>query len=181
MKTLTPKRHVVDLLFTIALFGVFAASALLVVLIGANVYKSTVRGMNANFNMQTSLTYVSAKVRQNDTENAISLGEISGLPALVLKQTVGENVYHTLIYEYDGKLCEIFTRADNPVTPSEGNAIMDVDSFNMEQLENGLFRFSCADSGGETSEVTVRARCSTTASPKAATAETATAEVEAVS
>lgn len=179
MKTMTPKRHVVDLLFTIALFGVFAASALLVVLIGANVYKSTVRGMNANFNMQTSLTYVAAKVRQNDTENAVSIGELSGLPALVLKQTVGENDYHTLIYEYGGKLREIFTRADNPVTPSEGNAIMDVDSFTMEQLENGLFRFSCSDSGGETSEVTVRARCTAEAPPYAAVSTPT--ETEAVS
>ena len=61
-----PRRHVIDLLFTLALFCVFAASALLVVLIGADVYESSARGMDRNFGLQTSLHYVAAKVRQND-------------------------------------------------------------------------------------------------------------------
>ena len=50
------KGHVVDFLFTLALFCVFAASALMVVVIGANVYRQTVRGMDSNYDSRTSLT-----------------------------------------------------------------------------------------------------------------------------
>ena len=60
--------HMVDLLFTLALVCVFAASALMVVLIGANVYQNTVEGMDENFSARTSVTYVATKIRQNDTE-----------------------------------------------------------------------------------------------------------------
>ena len=56
------KGHVVDFLFTLALFCVFAASALMVVVIGANVYRQTVRGMDSNYDSRTSLTYLTEKV-----------------------------------------------------------------------------------------------------------------------
>ena len=45
----TQKDHVVDFLFTLALFCVFAASALTVVVTGANVYRQTVRRMDQNY------------------------------------------------------------------------------------------------------------------------------------
>lgn len=40
-KSNEPSRHIVDILFVLALFCVFAASALMLVTIGANVYKQT--------------------------------------------------------------------------------------------------------------------------------------------
>lgn len=75
-----PRRHVIDLLFTLALFCVFAASALLVVLIGADVYESSARGMDRNFDLQTSLHYVAAKVRQCDAAGAVRAGSWAARP-----------------------------------------------------------------------------------------------------
>ena len=43
-------KHMVDVLFVIILFCVFAVSALILVMIGANVYKKTVNDMDSNFN-----------------------------------------------------------------------------------------------------------------------------------
>lgn len=70
------KGHVVDFLFTLALFCVFAASALMVVVIGANVYRQTVRGMDSNYDSRTSLTYLTEKVRQNDAANAVTIRSV---------------------------------------------------------------------------------------------------------
>ena len=80
--------HMVDFLFTIALFCAFAATSLIVVIIGANVYQGTVRGMNENYALRTSLSYVSQKVRQNDGAGEIHIGTLDGVPALVLEPTL---------------------------------------------------------------------------------------------
>ena len=52
---------VIDVLFTLALFCVFCASALAVVLIGADVYTSTARNMDQNFSTRTAVSYVAEK------------------------------------------------------------------------------------------------------------------------
>lgn len=59
------KNHVVDLLFSLALFCVFAASALTIVIMGADVYQKSVNDMNRNSTIRTSLSYLSEKIHQN--------------------------------------------------------------------------------------------------------------------
>lgn len=58
--------HIADLLFTLALFLVFAASVVMALLFGANVYQNTVRQMDENYNQRTCLAYVANQVRQHD-------------------------------------------------------------------------------------------------------------------
>lgn len=160
MKTAAkPKGHLVDLLFTLALFCVFAASSFFVVLIGANVYRSTVRGMNHNFNVRTSLSYVCEKVRQNDTAGAVRLDTLDSISALVLTQDYDGTAYETWIYPYNGSLMELFTQKGNAIDPSGGNPIMDVPSFTMEQLNGHLYRFSVTDEYGKTVSQMVHPRC----------------------
>ena len=77
------RSSVIDVLFTLALFCVFCASALAVVLIGADVYTSTARNMDQNFSARTAVSYVAEKVRQSDAAGAVALGEIGGGQALV--------------------------------------------------------------------------------------------------
>ena len=52
------QKHFIDVLFTLGLLCVFAASALAVVLIGAHVYKTTAADMDANYTTRTSLSYI---------------------------------------------------------------------------------------------------------------------------
>ena len=67
------QNHFIDVLFTLGLLCVFAASALAVVLIGAHVYQSTAADMDANYTTRTSLSYVAEKVRQHNESGSISL------------------------------------------------------------------------------------------------------------
>lgn len=151
--------HVVDLLFTLALFCVFAASSLTVVLIGANVYKGTIQSMNNNFDMRTSLTYLSEKVRQNDVAGGVYLSELEGKPALVLEQTFDDTQYQTWIYHDDSSLKELFTRKGNDISLSDGQEIMTTTEFLLEQNEDGLFVFTCTDQEGNSATVKVAPRC----------------------
>ena len=47
---------IVDVLFVLALFGVFAISALVLVTIGADVYQHTVQDMSANYEPRTAVS-----------------------------------------------------------------------------------------------------------------------------
>ena len=59
------KHFIVDILFVLALFGVFAVSALALVTIGADVYQHTVEDMGVNYESRTAVSYIMEKVRQN--------------------------------------------------------------------------------------------------------------------
>ena len=58
------KHFIVDILFVLALFGVFAVSALSLVTIGADVYQHTVEDMSVNYDSRTAVSYIMEKVRQ---------------------------------------------------------------------------------------------------------------------
>ena len=131
------KNHVVDLLFSLALFCVFAASALTIVIMGADVYQKSVNDMNRNSTIRTSLSYLSEKIHQNDAENGIRIDQLNDLPSLVLTQNLNGETYETWIYAYDGMLCEIMTDLEKWIYSGRGPA----DSGN-RKLFSGAKRFA---------------------------------------
>ena len=133
--------HMVDILFVIALFCVFAISALMLVTIGASVYQNTVENMDVNYTSRTSYAYLTEKFRQNDLYDSISVGEFGGQDAVILSQTIDEVTYHTYLYLYNGYLTELFTKADNDLGAQAGQKILPLKDFTLEELEEGLFEF----------------------------------------
>ena len=83
MKGKQENHHIVDVLFVLALFCVFAVSALILLLIGANVYQKTVNDMDANYNGRTAVSYITEKIRQNDSDSAVSVGTLMGKPSII--------------------------------------------------------------------------------------------------
>ncbi|MGI6110665.1 MAG: DUF4860 domain-containing protein [Bilifractor sp.] len=82
---------VAQIFCVIALFALFMACAILVILFGARVYKSTVEKSNANYSSRTLLSYVTEKIHQNDRAGGVSVGEFDGMPALILEQSDTDN------------------------------------------------------------------------------------------
>ena len=155
MKQRLENNHMIDLLFTLALFCVFAASALFVVMIGANVYKTTVKQMNDNYSSRTSLSYVAEKIRQNDTTCDVTLGQMDGLTSLILHQTYNDVDLYTYIYEQDGYLKELFIRGDQTADADAGQSMIRVRVFTMEQIDPSLFRFTSISEENKTSQLYV--------------------------
>lgn len=153
------KNHVVDLLFSLALFCVFAASALIIVIMGADVYQKSVNDMNRNSTIRTSLSYLSEKIHQNDAENGIRIDQLNDLPSLVLIQNLNGETYETWIYAYDGMLCEIMTDLENGFTPEEGQPILEIGSFSLEQNGSRII-LTVSDTQGNTSSLSVSPRSS---------------------
>ena len=110
--------HIIDILFVIALFCIFALSAIFLISVGADIYSKTVEHMDSNFNSRTSFAYVTEKVRQADKNGAVSMGELEGHPALLLYSSQNDTAYITYLYEHDGYLKELLVREDTPLGPS---------------------------------------------------------------
>jgi hypothetical protein len=153
------RAHITDLLFTLSLFCIFVVSALVVVMIGANVYRNTVNQMDRNYEVRASITYLSTKVRQNDGAGAVTLTDIEGTPVLCLTSEIEGEAYNTWIYHQDGALWEYFADALSPVDLATGQRIVNIDTFLMEQEENGSLRFTSRDSAGRSVDLVVSPRC----------------------
>lgn len=152
------RRHTVDVLFTLALFCVLAASSMLVAVLGAQVYQGIASRMADHYTSRTTLSYIVNKVRQNDLDGGVWLSQLGDGAALVMEQEVDGSRYQTWIYQSGGELRELLTRADNPIRPEDGQSIMPVERLNMEQAAEGLFRISVYTGSGEQS-VLVGPRC----------------------
>ncbi|MCI8996687.1 MAG: DUF4860 domain-containing protein [Lachnospiraceae bacterium] len=150
MRFRTKHRHMIDLLFPVALFFVFALSALTVLLIAARIYQSTTEHSSLHDTSRTSLSYISEKLHQSDEAGSVSLGTFDGCDALIIQQTHGEHTYYTYIYSYEGQLRELFVKAGVNTSASSGMAILEVQDFSMEELSDGLLKFSCTDQEGQT-------------------------------
>lgn len=146
------RHHIVDILFVLALFSVFAVSALVLVTIGANVYQNTVQDMESNFDSRTAMAYLTEKIRQNDSTGAVSIGELEGVEALLLEQEIeGEN-YITYLYFHEGSLKELFIREGTDLVGSPlmaGQTIMPLSALKLEQVSPSLYSFEMTTSGGE--------------------------------
>ncbi|MGO5053848.1 DUF4860 domain-containing protein [Lachnospiraceae bacterium LCP25S3_G4] len=155
MRFQSSKNHAIDLLFPIALFFVFTMSSLTVVLLAANIYRSTTDTSSKNYAARTSLSYISEKVRQNDTKGAVVLGSIEGVDCLLIHQEYDNQSYATYIYEHEGQLKELYVKDDIEARKSDGKVIMNVTSFTMEQLSDDLLRFTSTDNKGTRTSIIV--------------------------
>lgn len=141
--------HIIDILFVIALFCIFALSAIFLISVGADIYSKTVEHMDLNFDSRTSFAYVTEKVRQADKDGAVFPGELEGYPALLLYSSQNDTAYITYLYEHEGYLKELFVREDTPLGPSAGQPIMELTDFTLSQPENNLFKFSITTTENE--------------------------------
>ena len=137
--------HSINTVFVLLIFCLFAVSSLFLVLIGANVYRSIVDKMDANNEMRSSLSYVSNKVRSADSRD-VSVESLGGQETLVIASEFNSEKYNTYIYQYNGYLMELFTKADNDFKAGDGDKITPVTTFTITKNESEL---SLEVSGGD--------------------------------
>jgi hypothetical protein len=153
------KRHIIDILFTLGLFCVLAASALMVVVIGSNVYRAMVARADENFLSGVPLAYVANKIRQNDRLGEIFIDKLEGAPALLIKRDLGGgHSFDIWIYHHDGALKEVAALNHTIITRELGRPIIEIDDFKMEQIGTGLWRFTSVDKNGKESSMIIGAR-----------------------
>jgi hypothetical protein len=150
MGTRRGNSRVIDLLFTLSLFCVFAAASLIVVYIGADVYRSTIQSMDLGFEVNTTITFVSTKIRQHDANGGIRVDTLEGQNALVLEHIIGEAVFETWIFHYDGFLREMFINRENTDVLAlwAGQELIQVYAFDVSISDENIITISAQSEDG---------------------------------
>ena len=142
-------KHIIDGVFVICLLLMFLISALTVIAIGANIYKKNVEKTGENYSQRVSYAYVTEKVRQADQKGLVFVEERFGKNALVMQQEIGGVLYDTIIYDYEGYLCELFARNDlGTLYPQSGQKILQINSFDVKEVTDGLLSATITDDAG---------------------------------
>ena len=140
-------RHTLSALAPILLFAVFTTCILIVLLTGANIYKNLLsRDQNA-FDQRTTVQYLTTKVRQNDRENGIAVGNFDNNAStitgdtLFLREEIEERIFCTRVYCHDGYLRELFSEEGLLFSPSDGEKILPVKNLAFH-LENNFLHIN---------------------------------------
>ncbi|MCR4764512.1 MAG: DUF4860 domain-containing protein [Lachnospiraceae bacterium] len=146
------ERHVVDLLFVIALLFLFAFSAIMLIALGADVYQKNVDTTQINYDRRTASAYLIQKVRQADAEGSVRTDTLNGTPALVLTKHVGDRDYATWLYLFDGSLREQLLRADMTPDPAAGQEILPLHAMEAEMTDAHLLSVHLELASGESED-----------------------------
>lgn len=132
----------IDSVFVIALFTMFAVTAFLLILIGAKQYQHTADTMDANYESRTISSYLTEKIRQNDSQGKVRITEIEGIHALALETIENDVTYITYIYYYDNALREIVVNAQSVFSLGSGQEIIKTGGFTAELVKDNLIKIT---------------------------------------
>ena len=148
-----------DTIFILILLTLFAATSFLLVLIGAKQYRFVTDVMNQNFETRTTASYLSEKIRQSDSLNAITVTTLEGIPALAITSLENNTSYTTYIYCYDGVLRELLVTEHSVFTLSGGQEIMKLHSFIPELVNPTLLSIQVTDTSSQTHTLYFTTHC----------------------
>lgn len=144
-------------LFTLAAFCLFAATLLLVLLLGANAYRGAGARAAAAYDQRIALDYIAAKIRHHDSAGVLLCADFyhpalpaaeAGIPALYLMQEYAGISYYTRIYFYDGYIRELFAEAGLDFAPADGQALLPAEELRFAWRQ-GLIEIVCRAGGKE--------------------------------
>ena len=139
----------IDGVFVIALFTMFAVTAFLLILIGAKQYQNTANTMDNNYETRTISSYLTEKLRQNDTLGNVSITKLEGIPALSLKTTENNISYVTYIYYYENALREIVVNDSSVFSLESGQEIIQTGGFVAEVVSQDLLKITVTTTKGQ--------------------------------
>ena len=138
----TNKGQKIDTVFVLIIFCVFAISMLMVLMLGASIYKNMTEVSRDGYDERTTLSYFWTKIKNGDEDGLVFLSDFQGLPALCLAEVYGDTKYLTMIYRYGDKVYELFTEEGVLLDPEDGTPVIGADDLNFEALDGGLIRIT---------------------------------------
>ena len=147
----------VDGVLALVLFGIFALCVLAVLLLGARGYQRLTQRGQDSYNRRTAVQYITTRVHQADTLDAVSIGSIGSAEALELTEIIDGAQYVTRVYCHNGYIRELFTPVGTEFSPDAGERILPAQLVQF-QLDGNLLTATITDSSGETVVVCVTLR-----------------------
>ena len=143
------KQHMIDIVFILSLFCVFAVLALFVVVQGADVYRGISADMDRNYQARTSVAYLTEKIRQNDVPGGVVIKNAGDGDALVLVKNMDGERYETWIYTEGGSLREQTIAEGTELSAEAGQPVLDAGELKIEKLGDHLLQISVKNLSGE--------------------------------
>lgn len=140
LRTPRPARTATALL-TFLLICVFAGLSLLLVVIGAGVYRSVTQTAARNSALRASVNYVCGKVRAMNETDTLRVADLEGYLALAIDTDYDQEVYTTFIYCMDGALRELFVGPGAEIGARDGIRLTQAQQFTPE-VRDGLCAFT---------------------------------------
>lgn len=139
------RKHNIDIMFLMILFIIFTFSAVSVLLMAVNSYKSVVVANEKNANTRAATAYIREKIRQYDETDSIELSSIDGIDAIKLKE---EDGYYLYIYYLDGYLAELEAKDEAGITADFGNKLLAVKDMSFSLKNNQLIEVDIEETTG---------------------------------
>jgi len=150
----------IPVLFVLTLFLLLSALSISVILAGSTVYEKIADNMDANYDRRVTFSYLTTKIRQNDSHGSIYVEEKDGVNMIAIKEVYDlDDEYVTYIYYYDGYIREIYLDVE-----SDGNTIeFGLDDGDEIIKANGLsFNFNDEKDGIEINLIDIEGKIQTT-------------------
>ena len=134
-----------DTVFVLIVFSIFAFSVLLVLMLGAGVYRNVNDISREGQQEYTALSYIWTKTKNFDKDGSIYVSDFHGVPAIFIDETIGDTEFRTAIYYYDGWLYELFSDVSLEFYPENGMRIIGTEKMSIREVENGLIEVVSGD------------------------------------
>ena len=135
----------IDTIIVLIIFSVFALSVLMVLMLGAGVYKNMTEISRESQDERTALSFIWTKVKNGDEAGKVYVGEFDGMPALCFDSEYGGADYRTVIYHYDGWVYELFSEIGYDFIPEDGVKIFAIDSLSFAEAEYGMIKVTAGE------------------------------------
>mgnify|MGYP002624320941 CR=1 FL=1 len=122
--------------YTIGIAALFLAGFFLLVLFGAQIYRSAAGSQELNFQTRSLNSYLATCARANDAAGGIQVLASDYGQVLVLAD--GDSGYGLRIYPYEGSLVEDYAALDAPLSPESAQVIGKTGTFEIQSLADGL-------------------------------------------
>jgi hypothetical protein len=148
------KKPNISSIFPMLTFIVLAACIVLVLIMGARLYKRSNERDEADYYHRTVTSYVSTRVSQSAVEGRFFVGDFyEGKPSekgntLFFTEELGGELYVTRLYCHDGGLYELFSPASADLDPEAGERVLPLESIDFT-IEGGLLLADIVFDDGE--------------------------------
>jgi len=139
------KQFSFQFIFIMLLFLIIVILSVMIIILGENIYENINIDRTNNYELRVSLSYIANKVRQSDKTNTVNLKTLNDENAIVINEVYDDAHYETWIYFYNNAIYEILTDENSTFNMEDGMKIIDIDSFNILQIKDNLYKFTASN------------------------------------
>ena len=152
------RSHSVAGAFVFLLLGVFAVFSTMLVVVGAQAYRSMTDASAQHNTARILHAYMLNNVRADDAEAVMSVYNGDAGQTLVIEYDYSGSQYEKRIYCYDGALREHFAAAGYEFEPEDGEVICEAEALDV-QIDGNLMTvtLTAEDARAHTTQIALRA------------------------